>query len=241
MWTRAALKENAKRFFKFNYWKMVLAALIMSLIGGGFGVSFNYQQRYTYEDNMSAAQMAEFKQFLAAFMVLIVFVMIVALLLSVFAFAPLIVGGYRFFVVSHYQKAELREFGLCFRNLHSYLNVVKIMFLRRLYIALWSLLLIVPGIVKTYEYRMIPYILAENPDMDAKEVFAISKKMMDGNKWAAFVLDLSFLGWALLGAVTCGIVAIFWVNPYIQMTNAELYVALKERWQMAWQRPAPQM
>ena len=85
-----------------------------------------------------------------------------------------------------------------------------------------------PGIIKAYEYRMIPYILAENPDIDTKEAFARSKEMMTGNKWDAFVLDLSFLGWILLSVCTCGILAIFWVNPYMYMTDAELYVALKE-------------
>lgn len=75
---------------------------------------------------------------------------------------------------------------------------------------------------------MIPYILAENPGIDSREAFAVSKQMMDGNKWAAFVLDLSFLGWQILSVFTCGILSVFYVNPYVYMTNAELYVALKE-------------
>ena len=102
------------------------------------------------------------------------------------------------------------------------------MFLKALYVFLWSLLLVIPGIIKGYEYRMIPYILAENPGIDTKEAFAMSKQMMDGNKWNAFVLDLSFLGWIILSVFTCGILAVFYVNPYIYMTDAELYVALKE-------------
>ncbi|MDE7258353.1 MAG: DUF975 family protein, partial [Lachnospiraceae bacterium] len=139
---------------------------------------------------------------------------------------PLVVGAQRFFVVSHYQKAELGELGYAFSN--SYMNVVKTMFLKALYVFLWSLLLVIPGIIKGYEYRMIPYILAENPGIDTKEAFAMSKQMMDGNKWNAFVLDLSFLGWIILSVFTCGILAVFYVNPYIYMTDAELYVALKE-------------
>ena len=74
-----------------------------------------------------------------------------------------------------------------------------------LFIALWTLLLIVPGIIKSYEYRMVPYILAENPGMNRKEAFAISKRMMTGKKWATFVLDLSFFGWIFLSIFTCGI------------------------------------
>ena len=111
---------------------------------------------------------------------------------------------------------------------NGYMNVVKTMFLRGLFTFLWTLLFIIPGIIKGYEYRMIPYILAENPGIDSREAFAVSKQMMDGNKWAAFVLDLSFLGWQILSVFTCGILSVFYVNPYVYMTNAELYVALKE-------------
>ena len=102
-----------------------------------------------------------------------------------------------------------------------------IMFLRGLFTALWSLLFIIPGIVKSYEYMMIPYLLAEHPEMTRQEAFAESKRMMDGNKWNAFVLDLSFIGWTLLGICTVGILLVFYVEPYIYLTHAELYHALK--------------
>ena len=110
-----------------------------------------------------------------------------------------------------------------------YGNVVKTMFLKSLYQGLWSLLFIIPGIVKGYEYRMIPYILAENPEVEPSEAFELSKQMMSGEKWNAFVLDLSFLGWIILSIFTCGILALFYVNPYIYMTDAELYETLKRR------------
>ena len=104
----------------------------------------------------------------------------------------------------------------------------------------WSLLLIVPGVIKYYEYRMIPYILSENPGIDSKEAFTMSKNLMDGNKWAVFVLDLSFLGWALLASLitivlesmvffnflSTGLLAMLpvcFLAPYISATNAELY------------------
>ena len=74
---------------------------------------------------------------------------------------------------------------------------------------------------------MIPYILADNPEMSKDEAFALSKKMMDGQKWNAFVLDLSFIGWELLSVLTCGLLSIFYVDPYRAATNAALYEALK--------------
>lgn len=108
-------------------------------------------------------------------------------------------------------------------NSEHYGNIVKIMFLEFLYMYLWSLLFIIPGIVKFYEYRMIPYILAENPGMNSREVFEVSKRMMNGKKWEMFVLDLSFIGWAILEIITCGIVAVFYVMPYKNATDAEVY------------------
>lgn len=104
-----------------------------------------------------------------------------------------------------------------------YGNVVKTMFFYDLYIALWSLLLVVPGIIKSYEYRMVPYILAENPGMDSKQVFEISKRMMNGQKMETFILDLSFIGWTLVAGITCGIAGVFYVAPYVNATNTELY------------------
>lgn len=149
----------------------------------------------------------------------------VAIVLSAFIGNPIIVGCMRFFQRSLNQPAKVGEVGFAFD--HSFLNVVKTMFLRDIYLFLWGLLLIIPAFVKAYEYRMMPYILAEHPDMPTKEVFAKSKAMMKGNKWKAFVLDLSFIGWELLSLFTAGLLHIFYVGPYRQLTNAALYEALE--------------
>ena len=226
MWTRAELKENAKKYFKFNYWKMVLVALVMTLVGGGGSTASSRTASQANSGSYGRMTPSQAAAFLIGFLVVFLVIMVIAFALSAFLLNPLQVGGQRFFVVSHYQKAELGELGYAFSN--SYMNVVKTMFLRQLFVFLWSLLFVIPGIIKGYEYRMIPYILAENPGIDSKEAFAMSKQMMDGNKWNAFVLDLSFFGWIILSLFTCGILAIFYVNPYIFMTDAELYVALKE-------------
>lgn len=108
------------------------------------------------------------------------------------------------------------------------INVVFVQLLQAVKTFLWTLLLVIPGIVKGYEYRMIPYILAENPGIDQRRAFELSRIMMTGQKWNAFVLDLSFFLWYLLGAVTCGLASIFYVNPYIAATNAELYAVLRD-------------
>ena len=74
-------------------------------------------------------------------------------------------------------------------------------FLQGLYIALWSLLLVIPGIVKTYSYAMTPYIMSEHPSLTANEAITESRRIMDGNKWRLFCLDFSFIGWELLCAL----------------------------------------
>lgn len=146
--------------------------------------------------------------------------------LNIFVYNPIHVGGCHFFMENSMSNAA--SVGALFKAFKlNYKSTVLTMFLRGLYTFLWTCLLIVPGIIKSYEYLMVPYILADHPEMDHKEVFALSKKMMDGEKWNAFVLGLSFIGWQLLNLLTLGILGIFYVNPYVYATDAELYLVLK--------------
>ena len=138
-------------------------------------------------------------------------------------------GIYRFFVENRDYSAGIGKVLFGFQCGH-YGNVVWIMFLRDLYTYLWTLLLIVPGIVKRYEYRMVPYILAEQPDISSSDAFGISREMMRGQKFDAFVMDLSFLGWWLGSVFTAGLLGIFWTVPYQAAANAELYGFLRNRW-----------
>lgn len=94
--------------------------------------------------------------------------------------------------------------------------------LTALYTALWSLLLVIPGIVAYYRYAMAPFILAENPELTASEAITASKEMMDGHKWDLFFLDLSFIGWGLLCALTLGL-GTLWLNPYTHASRAAFY------------------
>ncbi|HWT75143.1 MAG TPA: DUF975 family protein [Mobilitalea sp.] len=152
-------------------------------------------------------------------------VMLASLLLfiiTVLLINPYIVGLNRFFMSDISGKTQFKAifYGL---GGGRYIPVVKIMFIRELKTLLWTLLLIIPGIIKAYEYMMIPYILSENPDISSEEAFRISKEMMYGNKWDVFVLDLSFILWELLSLLTLGIAEIIWVAPYKEATKAQLY------------------
>lgn len=141
----------------------------------------------------------------------------------------LLVGACRFYVENRDYKAPVSKLLFGFQS-GFYGNSVLVMFMKNLFVALWTLLLVIPGIVMSYAYRMVPYILAEQPDIDYREALRISKEMMYGQKWEAFFLDLSFIGWLFVGAVTCGIAGIFYVKPYVDATNVELYVTLREDW-----------
>ena len=102
-------------------------------------------------------------------------------------------------------------------------------FLRGLYVFLWTLLFVIPGIMKNFSYAMTPYILAENPGKPALECINESKEMTDGYKMELFMLSLSFVGWLLLGIVTLGI-AFIWVIPYMHATFANAYRWFNSPW-----------
>ncbi len=105
-------------------------------------------------------------------------------------------------------------------------SAFKVSFLVGLFTFLWSLLFVIPGIVKSYAYSMSTYILAENKGKPALECINESKAMTNGHKMDLFVLGLSFIGWHLLGGITFGI-AYIWITPYINATMANAYQSLK--------------
>lgn len=162
--------------------------------------------------------------FIIVFLVIFIIAMIISLVFSAFLLNPIDVGTKRFFYKSLNEQAQVKEVAYAFD--HSYRNVVKILFFRDLYTMLWSLLFIIPGIVKAYEYRMMPYLLAENPNLTKEQAFALSKQMMSGQKWRTFVLDLSFIGWHILSLFTLGILSVFYVEPYRNLTMSALYEEL---------------
>lgn len=93
---------------------------------------------------------------------------------------------------------------------------------------LWALLLIIPGIIKAYAYAMTPYIMKDQPELSAVDCIDRSMSMMNGYKWKLFLLDLSFIGWALLCILTLGI-GMLWLNPYVYCSRAQFYEELKQR------------
>ncbi len=157
--------------------------------------------------------------------ILVIFITAFGIAADAFVLNPLMLGCRRFFLKNLDEPAEIGNITYGFDR--NYKHNVKVLFYMQLRIFLWSLLFIIPGLVKAYEYRVIPYILNDHPEMNMDDIFAESRRMMDGNKWKAFVLDLSFIGWQVLSLFTCGLLSIFYVNPYIHSTHAALYDELK--------------
>lgn len=287
MWTRAKVKEQAKAALHRNYWKIVLVASLLFLLGCGSGGYQIYQSAHhggtesgveesgtevdaVIEGEAAAEENPEQEQGegkpqslisirlkgdtgetetgeeqaenynytitimetvvvgvmgLALFMVLLFFSSAAVLLVDIFLLNPLSVGGSRFMIRSVEDVAQVKEIAYGFD--HSYKNVAKVLFYKELYVFLWTLVFVIPGIVKMYQYYMVPYLLAEHPDLEYKTALQMSRDMMEGNKWKTFVLGLSFLLWDFFGAVTLGVGWVLYVQPYRQLTFAALYCELK--------------
>ncbi len=107
-----------------------------------------------------------------------------------------------------------------------WLHAAWVMLVKYVWLSLWSLT-VVGGIVKHYSYYLVPYILAENPTLTARQAVGLSRRMMRGHKWECFVLELSFLGWWILGALTLGLTDLFYTNPYQTAAFCEYYTRLR--------------
>ena len=148
--------------------------------------------------------------------------------IAAFLLNPMNVGARKFFIqnASNPETAVGKEnFSIAFGE--NYMSIVKSMFGTQMINLLWALLLIVPGIYKAYCWRLVPFIVADDPAISGREARDLSAQMMRGSKWRSFVLDLSFIGWRLVGALTFGILNIVFTNPYEAATDTELYLALR--------------
>lgn len=116
-------------------------------------------------------------------------------------------------------------FSLLFSKLSDWKKSLGWLLLHTLYILLWSLLFIIPGIIKSYGYSMSGYLLLQNPNLTPSQSLAESQRMMKGHKMELFMLDLSFIGWMLVSVLTCGIGFLALV-PYIQQARAHFFLTL---------------
>ena len=212
----------------------IIAGLLASLLGGiasngpqlnlefdeadiKLAIEYANQKIYTFGTGWSDGLLGILTGGLAV-------VAVVALVLAVayFILGSVIEVGYAQFNLDLVDGQKLPEAGTLFGYFPHWKTLASAKLLQTVYIFLWSLLLIIPGIVAGYSYAMTGYILAENPQLTAGEAIARSKEMMAGNRGRLFCLQLSFIGWGMLSALTLGL-GDLWLTPYRQAATAAFY------------------
>lgn len=232
MWTIGLLKQNAWNSLKGYYWTAflvcLLSSLIMSMVGGGTGMLHTP----TIGMFMDGGTSGDAGTALAIGALIVVYLLIFAAALalsfatSAFLGNPIFVGQCSFFRKARQGDVDFVHMFEGFGG--NYMNTVKVMFLRLLYTFLWSLLFLIPGIIKGLEYTIIPYLMTENPNLSADRAFEISRRTMNGEKGKCFLFQLSFIGWFLLGTLACG-VGVFFVMPYYEAAMAEFYACMRAK------------
>ena len=133
----------------------------------------------------------------------------------------------RFFLEARiYKRVPYTRF-LYFHQVRRWFRTTKTLVLTTILVTLWSFT-IIGGVIKYFQYYMVPYIVAENPDIRTREALRLSRDMMKGHKWDLFVKQLSFIGWNLLDMFTFGLLRILFINPYFTAAMAEYYVKLRD-------------
>ena len=214
---RWEIKERAKFQFKQRYGMCIGATLLYALLGASQGSSFQFSY------NQSGSVNSELWQILLP---IIITFAAVGTLLSIFVGGPVAVGYSKF--ASCIFVGVYTDVGDMFRTgFRDYWRSVGGMLWMRLFIFLWSLLLVIPGIIKSYAYFAAPYILAEFPSVRATDALKLSMRMTDGYKGDVFIMSLSFIGWQFLSVFTLGLLGILYVNPYYYTSMAGMYQELK--------------
>lgn len=237
-------RASARAALKGKWVMACLAGLIACILGAGtlaysggaasngvrenINVSYSGQnwEGYNYPDANFDADFT-ISPFLALFiggtMVLII----------MYAFIIIVIGsavdiGYKRYHLA-IMDGDSPSIGILFSGFSIYGRAFLLRILTTLYIFFWSMLFVIPGIIKSYSYAMAPYILAENPDMAGNEAITASRQLMNGNKWRLFCLDISFLGWSILAALTCGLGSIP-LEAYMSSARAAFYREISQTW-----------
>ena len=241
IWTIRDLKKKARKLLKNCYWPAVAVCLLTTMLTGWIGSAGIGIGRIQAENasglEMSEQRMRELKDDLkdrnpiAEYKIsivqkqlnLLVFVFAVTASIVIVVLGLLVI----FCIGNRKRTANIGMILYVFRN-HYTMHVTAAMFYRTVSIIGHGLLLVVPGIIKHYEYSLIPYILAENPTMQYKRAAQLSTKMSEGQKMAMLKMDLSFLFWEIAGIFSLGLVSVFYTMPYREFAKAGLYEVLRQ-------------
>lgn len=202
--TRQNQKERAKETLRGRYWYSfgvgILFCVISSLISTLSTLVGNVEESISF---------------------------LAVIILAIFVTFPLSVGFRRYFIrIAQGYAPQVNDIFYPFKN--GFMNTVLVGLTESVFVALWSLLFVIPGIIKTFQYFMIDNMLAENPNLSRQRAFEITKAAMRGNKGKAFIFGLSFIGWILLSIITFGIGALF-LMPYMQTAYSHFYLDIKQK------------
>ena len=222
------LRKKAWNSLKGKYWKAFLVVLVLGVLASsGTGLVTGAQSMTEIVNAVDPAQMDSTME-LGAMVISVaaLVVCLVGLLVSIFVGNAATVGQSHYFIKNTDSDPSFADAFNGFKV--KYRRNIGTLFVMGIKLALWSLLFVIPGIIKSFEYAMIPYILADDAEISSKDAFKKAREMMKGNKWRLFKLNLSFIGWELLCGLTLGI-GMFFLLPYIHAANAEFYVELKNK------------
>ena len=208
------LRRIARENLAGNWGNAVLAAFLAVLLGGllteggnfSLDIDSEYLEHFPESAKVLLASVASFAG---------------TLNLVHFILGGVVRQGYAVYLLKQYDRRNPQTNDL-FSQFDRFGDGFCLKFLENLFVVLWSLLLIFPGIVKSYAYAMAPFIMAENPEMTARQALRASEELMDGHKADLFFLELSFIGWGILNIFTLGIGS-FWLNPYMNAARAAFY------------------
>ena len=235
MFDRVTYKENARLVYKGNVWLCILATGIVSFINSTFGgsntgvnVHTDVNNGVTFSSNIVGIPVInELTQvgLTLSTMLLASLTVVISIGISIFVINMLQIGKAKFFIDARQGNYDVNNLIFAYKN--GYLqNSVIAMLVKELKIAIYTIFLIVPGIMKAYELRYVNYLLAEDPTLTWQEAHELSSQMTYGHKMDLYVMDLSFFGWYLFDAFTFGVGQVF-TAPYYEATNAEAFEALK--------------
>ena len=226
-------RSIARNALKGKWGIAVVAGLIASLLGaigsGGPELNvelndgnFNASLQILGQNVISSDGGAEFWHVFAGSAIYIaIFAVITGI--ALFILGSIVEVGYMKFNLELVDRQKKTEIGTMFGYFQFWKTTACARLLRSVYVLLWSLLFIIPGIMASFSYAMTSYILAENPELTAGEAIEQSKQMMYGHRWRLFCLQFSFIGWELLSALlTLGIGGL-WITPYKQAAIAAFY------------------
>lgn len=201
---RVELKEKAKKSLQGKYGEAIKLFLVFFLISLASSMVIAFLEFWGINENISS---------------------LLADIISLVISGLLYFGYYNFFLkISRNEEVTWNEL---FARTDLFLPYIAISLLVGIFTLLWTLLLIIPGIIAAISYSMVYFVALDNPELGAMDVIRKSKELMHGHKMDYFILELSFIGWSIVGIFTLGLLYL-WLVPYMQVTMANFYNEIKK-------------